>query len=177
MLLEEVKINCKIIMNKEKQGEELYFDKKPNYEILKALKQNGYKWHNQKKCWYRKINYIKENKQKRNLNVKVGDIFHYSWGYEQTNANYFQVIALKGTKQVIIREILYEVTERIGFESFKVRPCKNAFIEKSQFIEDNSKGAIKLLKGLQDGTIYINVDCFGFCKLWNGKENIMTSYY
>lgn len=177
MLLEEVKSNCKIIMNKEKQGEELYFDKKPNYEILKALKQNGYKWHNQKKCWYRKINYIKENKQKRNLNVKVGDIFHYSWGYEQTNANYFQVIALKGTKQVIIREILYEVTERIGFESFKVRPCKNAFIEKSQFIEDNSKGAIKLLKGLQDGTIYINVDCFGFCKLWNGKENIMTSYY
>ncbi len=177
MLLEEVKRNCKIIMNKEKQGEELYFDKKPNYEILKALKQNGYKWHNQKKCWYRKINYIKENKQKRNLNVKVGDIFHYSWGYEQTNANYFQVIALKGTKQVIIREILYEVTERIGFESFKVRPCKNAFIEKSQFIEDNSKGAIKLLKGLQDGTIYINVDCFGFCKLWNGKENIMTSYY
>ena len=178
MLLEEVKRNCKIIMNKAKQGEELYFDKKPNYEILKVLKQNGYKWHNQKKCWYRKINYIKENKQKRNyLNVKVGDIFHYSWGYEQTNANYFQVVSLKGTKQVIIREISYEVTETIGFESFKVKPSKNIFLEKSQFIEDNSKGAIKLVKGLQDVTIYINIDSFGFCRLWNGKEDIMTSYY
>lgn len=178
MLLEEAKRNCEIVTNEEKQGEELYFDNKPDYEILKVLKQNGYKWHNQKKCWYRKINYIKENKPKNNyLDIKVGDIFHYSWGYEQTNANYFQVIALKGTKQVIIREILYEVTERIGFESFKVRPCKNIFIEKSQFIEDNSKGVIKLVKGLQDGTIYINVDSFGFCKLWNGKENIMTSYY
>ena len=87
------------------------------------------------------------------------------------------MVSLKGTKQVIIREISYEVTETIGFESFKVKPSKNIFLEKSQFIEDNSKGAIKLVKGLQDGTIYINIDSFGFCRLWNGKEDIMTSYY
>lgn len=48
MLLEEVKRNCKIVTNEEKQGEELYFDNKPDYETLKVLKQNGYKWHNQK---------------------------------------------------------------------------------------------------------------------------------
>ena len=29
MLLEEIKKDCKIIMNEEHQGEELYFDEKP----------------------------------------------------------------------------------------------------------------------------------------------------
>ena len=84
LLLEEIKTNCKIVTNEEKQGEEIYFENKPDYEVLKTLKSNGYKWHNQKKCWYRKLSYTRE--KKNYLNVKVGDIFHFSWGYEQTNA-------------------------------------------------------------------------------------------
>lgn len=178
MLLEKVKENCKIIMNEEKHGEELYFDNKPNYETINILKKNGYRWNNSKKCWYRKLNYTKEGKEKKNyLGVKVGVIFHYSWGYEQTNANYFQVVSLKGTKQVIIREISYEIIETMGYDSYKVRPCKNKFLEKSQFILDNNKGAVKQVKGLKNGTIYINIENFGFCSLWNGKDDIMTSYY
>lgn len=178
MLLEEIKTNCKIVTNEEKQGEELYFESKPDYEIIKTLKSNGYRWHNQKKCWYRKLNYVEEKQQKENyLNVKVGDVFHYSWGYEQTNINYFQIVALKGTKQVVIREIAYEITETTGLDSYKVRACKNKFLEKSQFIKDNTIGAVKQVKGLKNGTIYINIESFGFCSLWNGKEDIMTSYY
>lgn len=178
MLLEEIKTNCKIVTNEEKQGEELYFESKPDYEIIKTLKSNGYRWHNQKKCWYRKLNYVEEKQQKENyLNVKVGDVFHYSWGYEQTNINYFQIVALKGTKQVVIREIAYEITETTGLDSYKVRACKNKFLEKSQFIKDNTIGAVKQVKGLKNGTIYINIESFGFCSLWNGKDDIMTSYY
>lgn len=179
LLLEEIKTNCKIVTNEEKQGEELYFESKPDYEIIKTLKQNGYKWHNTKKCWYRKLNYMKtaQKEQKNYLGIKVGDIFHYSWGYEQTNANYFQVVALKGTKQVVIREIAYEITETTGLDSYKIRPCKNVFLEKSQFIKDNTIGAIKQAKGLNNGTIYINIESFGFCSLWNGKDDIMTCYY
>ena len=48
LLLEEIKTNCKIVTNEEKQGEEIYFENKPDYEVLKTLKSNGYKWHNQK---------------------------------------------------------------------------------------------------------------------------------
>lgn len=178
MLLEEIKTNCKIVTNKEKQGEELYFESKPDYEVLKTLKSNGYRWHNQKKCWYRKINYTEKKKQKENyLNVKVGDVFHYSWGYEQTNINYFQVVALKGTKQVVIREITYEITETTGLDSYKVRAGKNKFLEKGQFIKDNTIGAVKQVKGLKNGTIYINIERFGFCSLWDGKDDIMTCYY
>ena len=182
MKLEDIKKECKIITNEEHQGEELYFEKKPSKEVITILKENYYKWHNSKKCWYRKLDYIgkeKENKPiKQNyLGIKIGDIFFYSWGYEQTNANYFQVVALRGTKQVIIREITYEIVETTGFDSYRVKPCKDVFLKDSQFIRDNTIGTAKQVKGLPNGTIYINIESFGWCSLWNGEDDIMTSYY
>ena len=182
MLLDEIKKNCKIVVNEEHQGEELYFDEKPTVDVIAILKENCYRWHNTKKCWYRKLEYTgktKDIKQTKNnyLGVKIGDIFSFSWGYEQTNINYFQVVGLKGTKQVIIKEIAYEVTETTGFESYKVRACKDKFLKDSQFIKDNTVGATKQVKGLKNGTIYINIESFGFCSLWDGTDDVMTSYY
>tara|TARA_Y100001951_G_scaffold74097_1_gene61065 strand:+ start:224 stop:880 length:657 start_codon:yes stop_codon:yes gene_type:complete len=42
--------------------------------------------------WYR----IKEEENKNDL-VKVGDIFHTSWGYEQTNSEIFKVVKISKT--------------------------------------------------------------------------------
>jgi len=44
----------KEIKNEEKNGIELYFEAIPTKEEREALKANGYKWHNTKKCWYKK---------------------------------------------------------------------------------------------------------------------------
>lgn len=182
MLLDEIKKNCKVVVNEEHQGEELYFNEKPTAEIIATLKENCYKWHNTKKCWYRKLEYTgktRETKQdkKNYLGVKIGDIFSFSWGYEQSNINYFQVVGLKGTKQVIIREIAYKITETTGYESYKVAPCKDVFLENSQFIKDNEIGAVKQVKQLGNGRIYINIESFGFCSLWDGTDDVMTCYY
>jgi len=182
MELEEIKTNCKIITNEEHNGEELYFEEKPTSEVIEILKENCYRWHNTKKCWYRKLDYTGKTrhtkKDKQNyLGVKIGDIFCYSWGYEQTNINYFQVVALKGTKQVIIREISYKTTQVTGYESYKVTACKDGFLKDSQFITDNEKGAVKQVKRLENGTIYINIESFGWCSLWDGTNDTMTSYY
>lgn len=188
MELLEIKKNCKIVENKEHNGEELYFDEKPSKQVLDTLKENHYRWHNVKKCWFRKLTYTsnennskkttnKNNKKSNYLGVKIGDIFHYSWGYEQTNANYFQVVALKGQKSVVVREIAYKRIETTGFDSYKVAPCKNEFLEKSNFIKDNIIGATKMVKGLKNGTIYINIESFGFCSLWDGTPDNMTCYY
>lgn len=189
MELLEIKKNCKIVENKEKNGEELYFDEKPSKEVLETLKENHYRWHNVKKCWFRKLNYVnnenntkkttnKNNKKSNYLGVKIGDIFVYSWGYEQTNINYFQVVALKGEKSVVIREIAKEIVNVDGYESYKVVPRKNEFLDKKKgFLKDNEIGATKLVKGLKNGTIYINIESFGFCSLWDGTPDIMTCYY
>ncbi len=51
--------------------------------------------------------------------VKVGDVFYTSWGYDQTNVEYFQVVALRGAKQILVREIakFYEEDHYMSGES------------------------------------------------------------
>ena len=45
---------CKMLLNKELEGIELYFDVRPLQAIIDSLKNAGYRWHNVKKCWYAK---------------------------------------------------------------------------------------------------------------------------
>lgn len=44
----------KMEKNEEHNGYELYFDGKPEAEILDLLKANNFRWHKIKKCWYAK---------------------------------------------------------------------------------------------------------------------------
>jgi hypothetical protein len=64
------------------------------------------------------------------MNVKIGAIFRRSWGYDQTNVDYFQVVALKA-KTVVVREINQaEVPgSNQGGMSNKVVPVKDSFDE------------------------------------------------
>ena len=41
--------------------------------------------------------------------IKIGDLFRASWGYDQTNINYYEVVA-KTAKTVTVREIAQETT-------------------------------------------------------------------
>lgn len=44
------------------------------------------------------------------LGINVGDIFYHSWGYEQTNIDFYEVIRIVG-KRVVFRKLLQETTE------------------------------------------------------------------
>lgn len=44
--------------------------------------------------------------------VKVGDIFYTSWGYEQTNLDFYQVVGLVGKVTVKLRKIAKDTTEQ-----------------------------------------------------------------
>lgn len=44
--------------------------------------------------------------------VKVGDVFVATWGYEQTNADFFQVVKVNGSgKSVVVRHIRHRVAD------------------------------------------------------------------
>ena len=45
--------------------------------------------------------------------VKVGDLFSVSWGWEQTNVNFFQVVKLIGSTSVRVREVCPAIIEDI----------------------------------------------------------------
>ncbi len=55
--------------------------------------------------------FVKEQaakRQARGRGLEVGDVLRSSWGYDQTNVDYYQVTALIGSKMVEIREIAQE---------------------------------------------------------------------
>lgn len=67
-----------------------------------------------------------ENKQKRQQEraefqhpLKVGDILYSSWGYEQTNVDWYEVVDVRG-KQVIVREINGKVVRSTQSQDFVV---------------------------------------------------------
>ena len=47
---------CKMLLNEELSGVELYFEGKPAKTILADLKANGYRYNSKKVCWYAKQN-------------------------------------------------------------------------------------------------------------------------
>lgn len=71
-------------------------------------------------------------------NVKVGDIFNMSWGYDQTNNNFFQVTRVS-PKGVWVREIgAKSVAGTQGFMCETIVPNPNAFLDRSQWC--NTRG-------------------------------------
>lgn len=70
----------------------------------------------------------KSEAQKNMVNpFKVGDLFYASWGYEQTNINFFQIVGV-GPKSVTIQEIAQELVRECAFMSEYVKPAKDSFI-------------------------------------------------
>lgn len=83
--------------------------------------------------------------------LKVGDVLHASWGYDQTNANFYQVVEVPSKCFVIAREIGSEIGSEIvdgsGGPSTQVRPVKDAFLS------DERGGAPKRYKSGPDNSI------------------------
>lgn len=76
-----------------------------------------------------------------NQNRQIGDIFYSSWGYGQTNVDFFQVIELVGKKSVLLKEIKAIITDNHSEHSGKVKPLKDEFfseeIIKKRISKDN----------------------------------------
>lgn len=65
---------------------------------------------------------------KKSEELKIGQILHYSWGYEQTNCEFFQITRKNGMK-VWIREIgSRQVDGSDGMMSCKLMPARDKFV-------------------------------------------------
>lgn len=58
--------------------------------------------------------------------LKPGDVLHTHWGYEQTNVEFFEVVAVKG-KRVTVREVAGSVKET-GHMCGITRPVRGEFV-------------------------------------------------
>ncbi len=118
---------------------------------------------------------------------KVGDILHHSWGYDQTNCDFYQVVEVKKAS-VVLRKIGTEtVPGSEGFMCESLMPKKDAFIEKgTQALTKNDYEITPdnptILKRVSfyvhnDGSLkYFIPTPYGWCDLWDGKPEYHSWY-
>ena len=83
--------------------------------------------------------------------VKVGDIFKATWGYDDTNTNFFQVVKLCGAESVRVREVALPIVTETRTWGSSSKTCRivndvcptTAF---SIFIKDQVNGDQKRLR-------------------------------
>lgn len=99
--------------------------------------------------------------------VKKGDIFYNSWGYDQTNIDWYQVVEVTKTgKSVKIKRINARVKEN-GFMSGLSTPLKGKF----------TKGEKVLTKRIRVSGDEVNLPMpHGWCPKWDGKPK-QSSWY
>lgn len=77
----------------------------------------------------RKAEYkAKAKKASNNHGVKVGDVFRSSWGYDQTNVDYYQIISVSGKSATLCK--IAQLSEADGYLQGNCVPAPNQFIGK-----------------------------------------------
>ena len=65
--------------------------------------------------------------------VHVGDLFSCEWGYDQTNVNYYQVVALKGAHTIVVRELRTRRMDIPDTMTGYSRPIRDSFRDESPY--------------------------------------------
>lgn len=191
-----------IAINQKFNSLEISFTEKPSEAIRNILKSFKFRWNPKKSIWYgfadqkeleEALNGNKaENKPEKKVkakefdfNVKVGDLFCSSWGYEQTNVTFFQVVELVGKKSIRVREVVPEMASEsptCGMAADRSYKLANELLparSHSTFIKDQEKGDLKRLKSYhQDSRNNPQFDVSSFCNAYkyNGEE-LYESWY
>ena len=90
--------------------------------------------------------------------VKVGSIFVMSWGYDQTNVDFYQVVALKGKTQCVVRGICGRPKE-MGRDEYV--PVPDSFV---------GKEIVKKINYYQDYRPWLTMTSFASARLCDPKE-------
>lgn len=105
-----------------------------------------------------------ERKEKRNVpsTLKEGSILYSSWGYDQTNIDFYQVTKVIGSRSVEIREIAQERTPT-AWEQGTTMPKPGVFIGEPmrKLVRDQST---------------ININSYASAWIWGGQPKHFTSY-
>lgn len=187
---------------------EITFDGKPSEAIRTALKELRFRWHNVKKVWYgykdaetvkAAIDTAENGKPTKTAKaekvnkygVKVGDIFSASWGYEQTNVDFFQVIALVGESSVRVREVYPRMIDEVGISgmsSDRTYQLTNEILPPTKygtFIKDQENGDLKRIQSgwgktpeEEKANCYIKLSSFATAHKCNGETvKVYESWY
>jgi len=101
--------------------------------------------------------------------LKEGDILSCSWGYDQTNVDFYQVTKVVSGKTVKIRQIAKKSVD-VKFGEYRevtsdyVEPVKGSFLERAE----------EMTKRVSKGNC-ISISSFEFASPWSGKPMYETA--
>jgi hypothetical protein len=102
--------------------------------------------------------------------LKVGTILHTSWGYDQTNVEFFEVTRIVGPHTVELRELAQERSET-GFMSGRCKPIPGQYLTPRYEGDDSGLPIVRRARG--DGSVKI---CNVRTAWLGGEEKYWSSY-
>jgi hypothetical protein len=104
-----------------------------------------------------------------NTGLEVGDIWNSSWGYDQTNVDFYQVVKVTA-KTVTVRKIGKETCELTGRFTGTVTPVIDSFDPRKA----EMRRTVRTWSGWANPSIKINDSEYAYP--WNGKPQHVSSY-
>lgn len=108
---------------------------------------------------------IRQDRKEALHSFKVGDILYSSWGYDQTNIDWYQVVAAQ-PKSIKIREIASKIV-RQGEQSDQVVPVKNDFVGDPMVKIPQTRG--------KNQPFFVKIKSFITAYPWDGQPKYETS--
>ena len=105
-----------------------------------------------------------EQKLTKDHNFKVGDIFYTSWGYDQTNIDFYEVVNVRGSR-LDLRELRKETVGQSGTYD-EVKPIPG----------DYASDKIITISARADGSV-TRMSSFEYPSLWDGRPKHETNSY
>lgn len=100
---------------------------------------------------------------------KVGDILVSSWGYDQTNVDFYKVIRTT-PKSIVIRQIQGKTTEQ-GHMCGTSVPA-----QPHTFLDYNNEPLTKRFRPYNDGYA-VTISSYASAYLWDGEPRYTSWYY
>tara|TARA_B110000908_G_C10183114_1_gene416685 strand:+ start:757 stop:1215 length:459 start_codon:yes stop_codon:yes gene_type:complete len=102
--------------------------------------------------------------------VKVGDIFRTSWGYDQTNIDFYEVTKLIGKHTILIKELNQERNPGDYEFTGVTIPIKGEYVEGSETLRK------RIQKSGYDGGLYVKIIHSICARPWDGSPERYSSY-
>lgn len=96
---------------------------------------------------------------------QVGDVLVCSWGYDQTNVDYYQIVEVRGRTVVVIQKIASRTVKPMGSMSETVEAVPGQFLRDSK----------PMVKRVSPGG-YVTIESYAHASKWDGKPDYSSSY-
>lgn len=98
----------------------------------------------------------------------VGDVFVSSWGWDQTNVDFYKVVAKTGARVKVVKIGKIAVSDDDHRSSVSVIPNKTV-----------TEGPVmtKAIRAGYGGEAYFKVETYAYARRWDGTPKHETSYW